>query len=196
MYAQVGVLFYGGRLYQGDAYELSSGADVLYTYCNFNDFGSAFVTLFELLVVNNWQVIMEEVAVVAGPWSRTFFISWWLLSVLVMSNLLIAFILENMVGDAVAADDDEPAEPGDAPLGSKPRGRGDAPADSAPADSAPEAASVAPLVASSTAETTATAPEPEPEAGRAAPAPEAQAAVPTVEPLIAAEGGGRVVAGR
>lgn len=59
-------------------------------------------TLFELVVVNNWQVIMGEIATVNGDVSRIYFLSWWVLSVLVMSNLLVAFILEEM---SVGVDD-------------------------------------------------------------------------------------------
>jgi len=99
IYAQVGVLAFGGTIYHGDAFERTAnvtGADPLYTYCNFNDFGSAIVTLFELLVVNNWQVVMAAVVVVDGQWSRWYFFSWWVVAVLVFSNLLVAFILEEM----------------------------------------------------------------------------------------------------
>jgi len=99
IYAQLGVLLFGGTIYHGDAYERTANlteSDRLYTYCNFNDFGSAIVTLFELLVVNNWQVIMAAVVTVDGEWSRLYFFSWWVLAVLVFSNLLVAFILEEM----------------------------------------------------------------------------------------------------
>ena len=78
-FGQVGVLAFGGTIYHGDAFERTAnvtGADPLYTYCNFNDFGSAIVTLFELLVVNNWQVVMAAVVVVDGQWSRWYFFSW------------------------------------------------------------------------------------------------------------------------
>ena len=34
----------------------------LYVLSNFNDFGSAVVTLFELLVVNNWRVLRPHIA--------------------------------------------------------------------------------------------------------------------------------------
>eukprot|EP00501_MAST-03F_sp_TOSAG23-6_P000298 GSMAST32.ASY1.ANO1.305.1 assembled CDS len=43
---------------------------------NFNDFASGLVTLFELLVVNNWFIIMDGFAAATGSdWSRWFFIS-------------------------------------------------------------------------------------------------------------------------
>lgn len=43
VYAQIGVLWFGGSLYDGDSYERASGSETLYLYCNFNDFGSAFM---------------------------------------------------------------------------------------------------------------------------------------------------------
>ena len=92
IYAQLGVLLFGGTIYHGDRYEkqaTKTDDDVLYTYCNFNDFGSAIVTLFELLVVNNWQVITHAVVTVDGDWSRIYFLTWWVLAVLVFSNLLV-----------------------------------------------------------------------------------------------------------
>ena len=95
VYAELGVLLFGGTLYLGDKYE-ATHPGTLYTFCNFNDFGSAFITLFQLLLVNNWQVIMDEVAIVNGEWTRVYFLSWWVLAVLVMFNLLIAFFLQEM----------------------------------------------------------------------------------------------------
>ena len=98
VFAELGVLLFGGTLYAGDAWwhDHQTAEAQRYIYCNFNDFGSAVVTLFELLIVNNWQEIMEEVVVVDGEWSRLFFLSWWLLAVLVMFNLLIALFLQEM----------------------------------------------------------------------------------------------------
>ena len=75
----------------------------IYSYWpnSFNDFPSAFITLFELLVVNNWHVIMNGLVTVAtadygvpGQFSVIYFVSFWILAVVVVSNLIIAFILE------------------------------------------------------------------------------------------------------
>ena len=95
VYAELGVLVFGGTFYLGDAYE-KAHPGTLYTYCNFNDFGSAMVTLFELLLVNNWMVIMDEAVVATNQWARVYFMSWWVAAVLVMFNLLIAFFLQEM----------------------------------------------------------------------------------------------------
>ena len=73
VFAELGVLLFGGTLYAGDAWwhDHQTAEAQRYICCNFNDFGSAVVTLFELLIVNNWQEIMEEVVVVDGEWSQS-----------------------------------------------------------------------------------------------------------------------------
>ena len=112
VYAQLGVLCFGGSLYAGAEPASGYSPAPLYVYCNFNDFGSAFITLFELLVQNNWQEIMAATAAVNGELSRIYFITWWVLGVLVISNLLVAFIISEMSAGALdqAAAGEEPAE--------------------------------------------------------------------------------------
>uniref|UniRef100_A0A7S3AFJ0 Ion transport domain-containing protein n=1 Tax=Haptolina ericina TaxID=156174 RepID=A0A7S3AFJ0_9EUKA len=91
-YAQLGVALFGG-LVRLDHWSPSDPA-ALYAYCNFNDFGSAVLTLFELLVVNNWHDIMRQVVDVTSDWAVVYFISWYVISVVVMFNLVIAHILD------------------------------------------------------------------------------------------------------
>jgi len=61
---------------------------------NFNDFGSACVTLFELLVVNNWQVLMGGFVAVRGTQARVFFITFYTIAVVMVLNLIVAFVLD------------------------------------------------------------------------------------------------------
>ena len=62
---------------------------------NFNDFGAAIVTLFHIMIVNNWFVTCDMHCLVVGSnWPRFFFISFWILTVLIMLNLVISFVLE------------------------------------------------------------------------------------------------------
>jgi two pore calcium channel protein len=62
---------------------------------NFNDFGASVITLFTLMVVSNWTVIslMYEV-VMETKLVRIYFIIFYLLSVTVILNIVIAFVLE------------------------------------------------------------------------------------------------------
>jgi len=66
-----------------------------YLLFNFNDYPSGMVTLFNLLVMGNWQVWMESYAHLTGSsWSLVYFVSFYLISVLLLLNLIVAFVLE------------------------------------------------------------------------------------------------------
>ncbi|XP_006893447.1 PREDICTED: two pore calcium channel protein 2-like [Elephantulus edwardii] len=64
---------------------------------NFDDFAAALVTLWNVMVVNNWQVFMDAYRRYSGPWSKLYFVSWWLVSSVIWVNLFLALILENFI---------------------------------------------------------------------------------------------------
>ncbi|XP_007466035.1 PREDICTED: two pore calcium channel protein 2 [Lipotes vexillifer] len=64
---------------------------------NFDDFAAALVTLWDVMVVNNWQVFLDAFRRYAGPWSKIYFVLWWLVSSVIWVNLLLALILENFL---------------------------------------------------------------------------------------------------
>lgn len=61
---------------------------------NFNDMWSAMVTLFVLLVVNNWDVMVDGFVAVTSPWLRIFFIAFHFLGVLLCLNIATSFIID------------------------------------------------------------------------------------------------------
>ena len=66
-------------------------------YCknNFNDIGSAFIVLFELLVVNQWHIITDGFVLASGSKAvRLYFILYHLISVILILNIFTAFVLE------------------------------------------------------------------------------------------------------
>ena len=66
-----------------------------YLLFNFNDYPSGMVTLFNLLVMGNWQVWMESYWQLTGSsWSLIYFVSFYLISILLLLNLIVAFVLE------------------------------------------------------------------------------------------------------
>ena len=68
-----------------------------FKYCanNFNDIGSSFIVLFELLVVNQWHVITEGFVLATGTKaSRIYFIFYHLIIVILILNIFTAFVLE------------------------------------------------------------------------------------------------------
>jgi hypothetical protein len=67
----------------------------LYIEMNFNDLSNSFVTLFTLMIINNWFVIVQMFVVVTGTvWARTFFVAFYFLSVIVVLNIVVAFAID------------------------------------------------------------------------------------------------------
>jgi hypothetical protein len=81
LYALAGMALFGGDI-KRDSKEIINDDSTpdLYVLLNFNDFASGFVTLFVLMVVNNWYVIAEMYVNVTGTsWVLLYFVSFYLL---------------------------------------------------------------------------------------------------------------------
>lgn len=62
---------------------------------NFNDFSSALVTLFELMVVNNWFITMDGVMDATNShWPMIYFVSFWYVAVVTVLNLVVASFID------------------------------------------------------------------------------------------------------
>jgi hypothetical protein len=62
---------------------------------NFNDFLMGMVTLFHIMIVNNWFVTCNMLCIIKdNSYPIIFFVAFWILTVLIMLNLVISFILE------------------------------------------------------------------------------------------------------
>ncbi|XP_055776664.1 two pore channel protein 2-like isoform X1 [Salvelinus fontinalis] len=64
---------------------------------NFDDFASSLVLLYNVMLVNNWQVFMDAYTRYTTEWSKVYFVSWWLTSSVMWVNLFVALILENFI---------------------------------------------------------------------------------------------------
>ncbi|KAK6472974.1 two pore calcium channel protein 2-like [Huso huso] len=64
---------------------------------NFDDFAATLVLLYNIMVVNNWQAFMDAFARYSTPWSKLYFVAWWLTSSVMWVNLFVALILENFI---------------------------------------------------------------------------------------------------
>lgn len=96
LFGEAGIELFGGKIYSENSIAFEN-IPRYYEYANFNDFPSALLTLFILAVVNNWNVICLMYTNVMGPWSRLFFVSFYILAVLTTMNLIIAFIIERFI---------------------------------------------------------------------------------------------------
>ncbi|KAG7386338.1 Two pore calcium channel protein 1 [Phytophthora pseudosyringae] len=104
-YAAVGMQLFGGKLVVGDPRlaAITYGQANFYSN-NFNDFASSLTTLFELLIVNNWFVTMEGAVTVTTKWSRIYFISFYVVGVVMVLSLVVAFVVEAYFEDAAKLD--------------------------------------------------------------------------------------------
>ena len=67
----------------------------LYYLMNFNDFGASMLTLFHIMIVNNWFLtcnMYRDISQNVVP--QIFFISFWVLTVLIIFNLVISNVIE------------------------------------------------------------------------------------------------------
>lgn len=96
IYCSLGVQIFGGIVNAGNAkLEETDLADNDYLLFNFNDYPNGMVTLFNLLVMGNWQVWMQSYKELTGTaWTLVYFVSFYLITVLLLLNLVIAFVLE------------------------------------------------------------------------------------------------------
>ncbi|KAL3509378.1 hypothetical protein ACH5RR_028779 [Cinchona calisaya] len=96
IYCSIGLQVFGGIVNAGNPkLEGTDLADNDYLLFNFNDYPSGMVTLFNLLVMGNWQVWMQSYTDLTGTsWAYVYFISFYLITVLLLLNLVVAFVLE------------------------------------------------------------------------------------------------------
>ncbi|KAL0712072.1 hypothetical protein Bca4012_019050 [Brassica carinata] len=104
IYCSIGVQVFGGLVNAGNKQlfitELAEDEYPFvctqhYLLFNFNDYPNGMVTLFNLLVMGNWQVWMESYKDLTGTWwSITYFVSFYIITVLLLLNLIVAFVLE------------------------------------------------------------------------------------------------------
>ncbi|GLD66995.1 two pore calcium channel protein 2, partial [Lates japonicus] len=64
---------------------------------NFDDFAAAIILLYDVMVVNNWQVFLDAYSKYTTEWSKIYFVCWWLISSVMWVNLFVALILENFI---------------------------------------------------------------------------------------------------
>ena len=93
----IGMFIFGGKI-QTTTYTIVYDASIPidFVLMNFNDLISSFVTLFALVVVNNWYVIVNvNVAAVDGnELYRLYFLAFYYFGVLIGINILISFAID------------------------------------------------------------------------------------------------------
>lgn len=101
-FALIGMCLFGGMIRKNLAYPIIDGPYSVpsdFHLVNFNDLFSSYVTLFTLMVVNNWMIQVSQYTFVTDgiyskTWVRLYFIAFYYFSVIIGINLVIAFILD------------------------------------------------------------------------------------------------------
>ena len=97
-FSSMGMHIWGGKIHDGLRDELEHKLKLPnpdYVLNNFNDMMSGMITLFELLIVNNWQYNVKMYVYVSGTnYVKAFFMIWYFFAVILGLNLLVSFILE------------------------------------------------------------------------------------------------------
>ena len=95
VFANFGMLFFSAKITTISSQVYNLGTPPLYYLMNFNDFPSSFVTLFHIMIVNNWFVTCNMYCyVMQSKWPAVYFILFWAITVLIMLNLVISFVME------------------------------------------------------------------------------------------------------
>jgi len=96
IFATLGEQLFGGLIWEDNPkLENSAFASSSYFVINFNDFPSGLVTLFTLMVVNNWFVIADGFIRVTDQWAAVFFVAFFVIINLIVLNILMALILDS-----------------------------------------------------------------------------------------------------
>jgi cytochrome bd-type quinol oxidase subunit 2 len=101
VFALIGMLFFGGKIKKNAKFITEdSGIPDTYHLMNFNDMCSSYMTLFALMVVNNWMVITAMYVAASaddgynGKYARFYFGLFYYFAVIIGINITVAFIID------------------------------------------------------------------------------------------------------
>jgi len=101
-FAVIGEFFFSGLITISSVKNADIEASKMYFLINFNDLYASMITLFHILVVNNWNETTEMYCVVGqSTWPRMYFTTFWIICTLIMLNIVVSFVLEiyGSIGD-------------------------------------------------------------------------------------------------
>jgi hypothetical protein len=103
-YGIIGMECFAGRLSRENPRLKGTDYDLLnfYNVSNYNDILMAFLTSYHLTVVNNWHVTMKGAIAATNRWSTIYFVVFWLFTVVIFMNLVVATVLDIFSNQFVA----------------------------------------------------------------------------------------------
>ncbi len=97
-FAIIGMELFADTIQRGDPRLAGSAYDVgdFYDIIVFDDIVTSYITLFQLMA-NNWHVTARAYIAVTNQWAVIYFVAYHIITVTIMLNLLLAFIVEAFV---------------------------------------------------------------------------------------------------
>ena len=95
-FAVLGMTIFGNNNFiDGDAMTRCGSYEYLYYYpYNFEDFSSSMVTLWNLMIVNNWHIIVDAYVRHTTTAATIYFVIWWLITETVVNGVLYGVLIE------------------------------------------------------------------------------------------------------
>ena len=92
----IGILMFGGLITLGKVDVISDATDnALYYIMNFNDTYSGMLTLFSILIGNNWNSMSDMYAdLTNNDWPRWYFTIFYIVAIMVILNIVVSFVLD------------------------------------------------------------------------------------------------------
>jgi hypothetical protein len=101
VYAAIGLYFFGRRtpdqLRDTVDPEAPFISDDYVDYLNFTDAVDAMITLFHLVTMSGWWVTASGYAAATSAWAYAYFLSFWVGAVLIMYNVVVAFVIDTFM---------------------------------------------------------------------------------------------------
>merc|ERR1719395_36313 len=96
IFSVIGGWCFGGLIYTTNPALAGTGfAEGLYWSLTFNDILSGMITLFLVMLVNNWYIVADGYMLASGTiWCGIFFFAWYVIANFVMINIVVAVILD------------------------------------------------------------------------------------------------------
>ncbi|TGZ74727.1 hypothetical protein CRM22_000791 [Opisthorchis felineus] len=92
-----GVIVYNANSSSTENLQCGSYQQLQYWSINFDDFAASIVLLWDLMVVNNWHVIVTAYQQTLNNWVHLYMISWWLIAPVGLLSLVTAFVIESFL---------------------------------------------------------------------------------------------------
>ena len=104
VFAVIGIYAFNGEITRTAMANIEADVDYMYLMMSFNDFYAAMITLFHISVENNWNSTTAMYTdIMDSGWPRVYFITYWAITVLIMLNIIVSFVLEiyTTVGETI-----------------------------------------------------------------------------------------------